>query len=513
MTNKGLDMKEVRAVKREAIFIKKTSVSPEMRRKILDRYTFRFYEEKACANCEFKLERHSDLCDNCAAYSGTYELATSVKVGANRYIRVPAGDLPRFRTFMANNGYDLRVRSKAPDEKMKRKVKFLATLRDFQGPAINALIEHRRGILKSLPRSGKTVMASALVCQLGYKAIILASQRDWLMGFHETFVGSKTQAPMTDMHPSRIGFARTYEDFLKYDVCLCTVQTFWSEKGQALLARIRDMFPVIVIDEVHTSASPKYLMVMSRLNVRYAIGLSGTPSRKDQKMILSNHILGPIVHTTEVERLQPRVKLVRTKYKRQVKGNMQWPYMVGHLEKDKARQKLIAEHALRDMEAGHLVLIPYAQVKSIQSQIAIINKLAGRTVAYPFFGGIKKADRDLTIQRAREYKRKILVGNTKLLSTGINIPRASMLYDVSMSSNMENCEQRVSRVLTPFEGKPQPILKIFLDEMGVRKSCLRNEWFNCVRPKFKPLISDIDKTVLDAYFRAPAQSTIIDAYL
>ena len=278
--------KIITAVKREAIFIKKADVSPELRRKILDRYTFRFYEEKACDKCEFKLERHCDICDNCAAYSGTYELASSVKVGNNRYLRVPAGDLPRFRTFMINNGYEIRVKSKAPSHKMKRAVAFTGKLKDFQGPAVAALIEHKRGILKSLPRSGKTVMASALVCQLGYKTIILASQRDWLMGFHETFVGSKTQGPLTDMRPTQIGFARTYEEFLKYDVCLCTVQTFWSEKGQALLAKIRDLFPVIVIDEcfpkdtlVHTDKGPKSIQ-----------SVAGHPS--EHKVLSFNHEKG-----------------------------------------------------------------------------------------------------------------------------------------------------------------------------------------------------------------------------
>ena len=500
-------MRTVRAVSREAVYLRRTDLGAVLADKVIKRYQFNFFEDKACNNCENANEREleskevSDLCQNCAGYKGSYSLASNVVVGSNKYVKVPKGDFPKLEAFLERQGAELNLKDLRPVRKVKP-MRFTGTLKDFQEKAVAALIENERGILKSLPRSGKTVMASAAICELGLKAMIIASQRDWLQGFHETFVGSKTQKPLTNLAPERIGFARTLEDFKRYDVCLVTVQTFHSERGQALLRKIRDWFSVVVVDEVHTAAADKYLRALAQLNVRYAFGLSGTPSRKDMKMVLANNVLGPIVHTTSVERLPLKVTLVRTKFTKTVKGNVPWAYIVGPLERDKARQKLIAEHALRDREAGHLVMIPYAGIKAIKNQIALINKMAGRTVAFPFHGGVKKDERVLTIQRAREYKRKILVGQARLMSTGINIPRASMFYDTTISSNMENCEQRVSRILTPWDGKPEPIYKIFLDEMNVRKRCLSNEWWHCIKPKFKPNIHPRDETILQEYFKA-----------
>jgi superfamily II DNA or RNA helicase len=120
-------------------------------------------------------------------------------------------------------------------------------------------------------------------------------------------------------------------------------------------------------------------------------------------------------------------------------------------------------------------------------------------MAHPFYGGLKKDVRKQTVEDARTYKKRILVGNTKLLSTGTNIPRASCLYDVSMSSNKENAEQRTARILTPYDDKPPPLIRIFLDDMNVRKKCLATEWWGVISPKFKPKISDKDLTVLKAY--------------
>jgi hypothetical protein len=92
------------------------------------------------------------------------------------------------------------------------------------------------------------------------------------------------------------------------------------------------------------------------------------------------------------------------------------------------------------------------------------------------------------------------------MSTGINIPRASMLFEVCMSSNKENAEQRMRRVLTPMEGKPQPGIRYFLDDMGVRRNCLRNEYFQVMLPKMKPIISDNDRDALKNYFSAKASA-------
>ena len=328
----------------------------------------------------------------------------------------------------------------------------------------------------------------------------MASQRDWLVGFYETYVGSKTQIPLTNLSKSRIGFCRKLEDFKKYDVCLATVQTFYSDIGVRLLEKIRDLYSVVIYDECQTSAAPKYAGIASRLNVEYALALSGTPKRKDKRHVITENIIGPVVHEVFVEQLKPRVLLTRTGYSKSYRGNVRWDQMVSSLENDKRRQKMIADMALRDMAAGHLVLIPFTRVKAIQSVVALINEMAGKRVAYPFYGAIKKEIRDETIQRARAYRIKILVGNTKILSTGINIPRASCLYDVAMSSNKYNAEQRVCRILTPWDDKPTPLLRIFLDDMNVRKKCLANEWWQCIQPKFKPTMSDKDTIALKSYF-------------
>jgi hypothetical protein len=492
---------------KEAYLIKKSDLSLDCIDAIKNKYTLKFYEESACKKCEFLQDRHSEICDNCAGFLGGVAMAKDIKVGNNAYISSPIGDGKGLKSILVKHGLsNFKLVKHYPNVDFKKPIEFTGTFRPMQEDAVDACISGKQGILLCPPRSGKTLMFSVIACRIGKKTIILASQTDWLQGFYETFVGSKTQPALTSAVKDQVGFCKTYEDFVKYDVCLATVQTFYSDGGKKLLSRIKNMFTVLGIDEIHTGAAATYASTISKFNCAYRIGLTGTNDRKDFRWPIASNLIGPVLYEMKIERLKPTIRLVRTEYRKVYKGNVPWVNVVKALECDPKRLKLIAEWAIKDVADGHMVIIPLTQVKSIEELIKIINKLSGKALAYPFFGGAflgrNKVKRDQTIEDARNYKIKIIVGNARMLSTGINIPRASMIYDVTPSSNIPAATQRVSRILTPYENKPQPILRIFLDDFNIRKNCLRNEFFQCFKPVFKVVVSDKDNEVLKQYFKA-----------
>jgi len=495
----------VKVIRREALYIPIKDITPKQQEAIKDKLTFHFFgKEKLCEECDFFAERVSDVCERCANYKGSYKLARSIKINERRFMKIPVGS--GFQVLRDLNLSITKLIDKSPDRPLKRKIKFTGEFREGQRECIDAMHRMRRGVLEAPPRSGKTVMGTAFVCELGQKTLILASQRDWLMGFKETFIGSKTQAALTNLDPTRIKLCKTLQDFKDHDICLATIQTFYSEGGEKILAKIRSMFGAILIDEVHTSAADKYAGILAKLNSACAIGFSGTPDRKDGKYTLVDNILGKVFHEMKVERERPTIKLTKTRYSKVYKGQVLWTRMVSALENDKKRIDDIAKQALRDVAEGHMILIPMAQVKPVKTLIRRINELAGKKLAYEFSGGLKKADRDRYIEAARNYKIKVLVGTQKVLSVGINIPRASMLYECVLSSNMPNAQQRFARVLTPMKNKPKPCIRYFLDDVGVRKSCMRAEWFQAMAPVFNPIISDQTKRMLMQYFSSSSSN-------
>ncbi len=511
-------------------------IPKEERQELIDRYTLRFYKDKNCERCEYFEDRHCDICDSCASYSGGAQLAYPIEYKEQKYMAFPAGDLKGVITSLRKVDVLTDVQLPKVIEKhptgdrvaFHRRIKFTGELRDYQGPAVKVLIKSKRGILKSPPRSGKTVMASAVVCKLGKKTIILASQLEWLIGFYETFCGEYdkhdellTEA-MTNARgsgllgtderkrklkkPKRydIGFCKTLDDFERHSVCLSTYQTFLSKKGKALLKKIKNKFGVLIVDEVQTTGAEKYSSILSNFNTEYRLGLSGTPTRKDTRDKLIYKIIGPVIHEVKVKRLKAEVRLVRTDYSYKGKGS-HWSYMVNNLEYNPKRLKLIAQTAIKDIKDGHMVLIPMQRVRASKALAMAINQMSGKKWAVPFIGGGNKKVRKEIIEKARRYKIKCIVGTTKLISVGVNIPRASAIYEAVLSSNKENCEQRVSRILTPYEDKPRPLIRYFLDDMQARKSCLRNEFWQCVWPTFKPVFHNDDFKVFQNYLKTGAR--------
>jgi superfamily II DNA or RNA helicase len=493
-------MKPITLVKREGVFIPIKDITPEISNRIKEKLSFKFYEEKVCKTCEWLAERHCDVCDTCPAFKSGYELATVHKIKDNKYLKIPVGSHQQIVDLLELKGYEVTIKDKSPSRPI-RTIKFTGIFKEGQAKAVEEMKRRRRGFLRAPPRSGKTVSGSAAICDLSRKTLIIAGQREWLNGFIETFIGSRRQPKLTDIDPKRIKLCKTFEDFRDHDICLCTPNIFYSEKGQSILVQIRDFFEVLFIDEVHQGAADKYIQILAKFNVRWMIGLSATPSRKDNKFLLVRHVVGPKIHEVIVPRLQPQVKLNFTDYKKDYKGNVLWTRMVSSLENDPKRINQIAKQAVADIKAGHLVMIPYLQVKPVLKTIEEINKIAGEQLAYPYHGQVPKKVLDKTLEDASFYKVKCLVGTVKKLSVGLNIPRASMLYEVSMSSNKENAEQRMMRVLTAYDGKPQPVIRYFLDDMNVRRNCLRNEYFNVLKPKLNPIINDRDQILLDAYFK------------
>lgn len=262
-----------------------------------------------------------------------------------------------------------------------------------------------------------------------------------------------------------------------------------------------------LVHNCHGVAAPHFLRIMSRLNARYIFGLTATPDRKDGMYKLVDMVIGRVAFRVKREVLKCRWIPVRTKFRDNRSSGM-WVNLVKRLEKDPQRLKLIAEYALKDAANGHVVLIPFSQVTPIKALVATINKMAGETIAHAFHGGLHKKVRKKLIADAQTGEIQIIVGTNKLLSVGTNIPPASAWYDTTMNSNLPNAEQRYSRILTPHEGKPKPIVRFFMDDYKVRRACARTEWYGLIAKHFDPYMTEADKAVWLAWLAGKDQSTM-----
>lgn len=496
--------KPIRVYRDAGYLINVKSLSQENIDDATQMFTYSFYDEGGCNRCELLEQRHCETCDNCPSFMGKRQLAKVVEREGHQLLSLPYGATAKVRAFLKSLDREYVAIDRHPEPTpFSRPIHLLPTikLKDFQQEALEVILKKRKGLIEAPPRSGKTVIGAAAICAIGSKTLIIASQREWLNQFRETFIGSETAMRFTNAQTRQIAFCKTYEEFEDTDICLATPQQFMNERGKALLQRIKALFTVIVLDEAHLAPALETSRVLAVFNATYRIGLTATPARKQQDLInIIFDLFGPVIYKAEVERLVPRVEVLETGLEFNLGKSGDFTRFVNKMEYSKKRIEMIAKRVCKAVEEGHMVLVPVLRVRAVTLLVKAINEYAEVYLAKPFHGQLHKKVRDATVNDARTYKTKVLVGNVRLLSTGLNIPRASCLLESALSSNIPNAEQRTARILTPYEDKPDPLIIYVLDNSDVMRSTRRKEWWNCVQPKFKPRMSKATRDHLMNWF-------------
>lgn len=437
------------------------------------------FKDSNCEKCEYFQERPCDVCNECPNYEGKTVMYKKVEVNDKTYVGVPLGAqslLPK----LVKEGFKVRDVRTCP--KIKYKIKFTGTPSDIQTTAVQKMIDAGYGILNAPARSGKTVMSSMMVCKLRYKTIIIADQIDFLNGFYETFCGSDTQEALTNIpdieaveNVKIVGFANKLEDFKKYDICLATYQTFLSDNGKKLLKKIRKMFGIVIIDECHRIAAKCFSKVVNSFYAKHRFGLTATVERKDGKEWIVKYIVGPAMAKPKVETLVPFVEIVETGVRPRYEYK-NWTRALQFLAKEKKRNELIVKWIINDVKMGRSVVVPVYFKHHVTTLVDMVNKAAGKKIAAEFVGATGKGSKEKrkkTVIAARKYKIKVVIGIRKIIQTGVNVPRWDTLYEVMPISNPPNFYQETSRIRTVYEDKKAPMIRFFLDNMGISKGCFR----------------------------------------
>lgn len=394
------------------------------------------------------------------------------------YVGLPRGDTELVKNALLNEKDWSKIKDRrSTNNRDLSRLKFMGQFRSYQERAIEVMSRKGQGVLCSPPRTGKTIMMTQVLINLGQKSLILAHQNDLLEQFcNETinhneahlFNGVRLKEPIA-------GICKTLDDFKRFDICLCTYQTFLSDKGKRLLNRIKSMFGAVLVDECHRAPAERYSQILCKFSAKHLIACSATPDRKDQKYFLAQLILGKVNYKTKVKTLTAKIYGRVTPFKNP-RPPKTWTGVVNYLARHPERNMMIARTAIRDVRRGHHVLIPVARVEQAVTLKRMIDHLYGKEVSILFTGQIPKDKRQYVRDRMNNDPRiKVTLAMASML-TGVNVPRWSAIYSQWLISNQPNYEQYIARVLTPMEGKRTPVIRYFHDPDAVggpAHGCLR----------------------------------------
>lgn len=335
------------------------------------------------------------------------------------------------------------------------------TLRPYQVEAVRQVkqdvLEKGGAILVGGCGTGKTVMGSFLIKELGRRALVLVHKEFLMRQFADTL-----RLAFPDW---KIGFwARDEVPDGSEDVVIAMVQSLsLREYDQELY----DGFGTVVTDEVHRFSAPQWSRAIAMFSAAYRIGLTATPDRKDGLQSIFLNSIGPISHRVEGNLLKPTIYVRQTHSQydysryRQYDGSPSMAKLINLIAADSERSKRIAATVARAVSAGRMCLVLTDRREHATFLQHEIKLLCPDKKISLYLGGMKASE------RVAAESSDVLIGTYSMAQEGLDIPRLDTLFFATPKTNVT---QAVGRILRPHPDKKKPFVVDFTDNNNITKA-------------------------------------------
>lgn len=376
---------------------------------------------------------------------------------------------------------------------------FIFNLRNYQCLALDELKRHCRSVLVSPAGSGKTVIGLAYIHVMKLKAVWLVHNKDLV---EQTF--ERALQCMPGIKVGIVGGGK--EDFIDKDIIICTFQTLTNRPY--IIDYINYTCGVLVIDECHHTPSTMFNKVIGQLSVRYMLGLTATPTRKDGYSFLLhayvgqiNHIIDRSVLYNDNKLIIPEICFVPTnfnEYTAVTQNNdsvvfngdqQQWHLLMEKVTSDNERSDLIVDKIIESVDYANnqdsaaAILVVSDRVEycaNIQQKFTAKYKRNCRTAF--IHGGTDKQYRANCIEETRQGVIKVLFATT-LAKEGLDIPNLVAVHLVTpmkgdSSKHLDDgaaLEQTIGRVMRTANFKKYARVYDYVDHGN---SILKNQYYS-----------------------------------
>ncbi|MBX3198253.1 MAG: DEAD/DEAH box helicase family protein [Labilithrix sp.] len=338
---------------------------------------------------------------------------------------------------------------------------YRGSLFPFQRLAVDALLPRGCGGVVAPCGAGKTEIIAAAAGEIGLPTLVLESAKD---------LGREVRERLSSRLGVPVGFIGDgVHEFERITVAI--VQALDPE----VLTEIAPRFGMVVRDEGHHAAAPTERAVLAELQARRWYWLTATAARADGLTPFVHHHMGPVVYEVSRDDLvaagrsqQPRYQQVATRFGYPYRDQKDWPKLLAALEKDEARNDLLASVVERDC-AGELSALLLGRVAHVDHMVERLQARGVRAVALT--GKLGKRARAAALDAARTGAADVVVG-TQILDEGIDLPALSRVVLGWPSKSEARLVQRIGRALRIQEGKSEPVA---IDIVDPNVGVLRNQ--------------------------------------
>lgn len=322
-------------------------------------------------------------------------------------------------------------------EPSRMKSKFVGKLRKetHQIEALNKATEAGHGVL-SLPCGyGKTTVALAIACKLGYRTMIVV---------HKEFLANQWRERIQQFCPgATIGLVQQDKIEIEADFVIAMLQSL-SQKEYTF--EQFESIGTLIVDEAHHVCARVFSQALFKMCPKHAYGLSATPDRKDGLTKVLHWFMGPTffaverkeqdaVTVTPVEFSVPRY---RDPPPCNRLGKLCLPEMITELVEMPQRNALLVKTIKKASKGGRKVLVlsdRRLHCQYLQSQFP------GSGL---YMGGMKESELE------ESSKCPIIIGTFSQAHEGLDIPTLDTLILATPKSDIK---QSVGRILRETPGK------------------------------------------------------------
>ncbi|MBI3926885.1 MAG: DEAD/DEAH box helicase family protein [Armatimonadetes bacterium] len=328
-------------------------------------------------------------------------------------------------------------------------------LRPDQCRLVDEILKHDEAVLEAPTGAGKTVIALAVLAARGVPTMIGVYGKTLLEQWRDAVLR------WLEIEPSEIGIIGSSVSQPGRRITIATMQT---------LAR-KDLSPItptvgqVIMDECHHIPANTFATVIRQFPARYLLGLTATPSRRDQLgrvifFYLGKHIKGPtaIQLDRQGQILLPTLRVRDTTFET---ASLGFAALVEAMVRDDPRNQQIVDDVIAAVEEGHCCLVLSHRQEHCDRLADRLSQSVGVATLYGRTGKKAKA---ATLRAVPEGRAQVLVSTVSLLGEGFDCPAFSMLcLATPMSGKSSRLKQVVGRVVRLGADKPAPLLYDYRD--------------------------------------------------
>ncbi|MGB9825499.1 MAG: DEAD/DEAH box helicase [Desulfofundulus sp.] len=356
-------------------------------------------------------------------------------------------------------------------------------LRDYQVPAVDAMLKATQGVLQAPAGSGKTQMGLEVIARVEQPALWLTHTRD--------LAEQAADRAMQVLGISReeIGMLGAGRESVGPRLTIGIVQ----KMIQMDLDELAAMWGCVVIDECHHSPASTWSAVINRLPARHRYAVTATFERADGLEVITEKVIGPTLYIISRGRVEaaggvviPELRVIRTRCESKAWTRYEehaamyrehgWkppvvPFgdILNEVLGDPDRNRLIIDTLARECP-GHFSLVLSERVSHCEELAGWLKTRRPDLRTEVIHGKLSKTRRKEILAAMNAGELDVLFA-VDIAKEGLDIPRLDRLFLVAGGRNEAEVEQKVGRIQRPFPGKKDAVVFDFVDDkIGVLRA-------------------------------------------